>query len=123
MNEALRDQHFERIKDEKARCMYDMLCAACEQRKEGLTDPDQMLVADAAMAEQIKQRLMDDIAARGIGQERTNGRQRYWQENRSVAQLRSYADQQRKQLAELRLTPQSRKAEAIALKDDFDDFE
>lgn len=123
MNEALRDQHFERIKDEKARCMYDMLCVACEQRKEGLTDPDQMLVADAAMAEQIKQRLMDDIAARGIGQERTNGRQRYWQENRSVAQLRSYADQQRKQLAELRLTPQSRKAEAIALNDDFDDFE
>ena len=93
MNDALRDQHFERIKDEKARCMYDMLCAACEQRKEGLTDPDQMLVADAAMAEQIKQRLMDDIAARGIGQERTNGRQRYWQENRSVAQLRRPAAQ------------------------------
>lgn len=40
-----------------------------------------------------------------------------------MAQLRSYADQQRKQLAELRLTPQSRKAEAIALNDDFDDFE
>ena len=123
MNEALREQHFDRIKDEKARCMYDMLCAACEQRKEGLTDPDQMLVADAAMAEQIKQRLMDDIAARGIGQERTNGRQRYWQENRSVAQLRLDEVQRRKQLVERRLRPPRRQAEASALDDDFDDFE
>ena len=67
----------------------------------------------------MKQQLQDDFNARGIGREYTNGRQKYWQDNKSVPQLRAYCDQQRKTLAELRLTPTSRKAAALDLDDDF----
>ena len=122
MNEGLRDMHFERITDEKARQVYDYLCDACDRRTGGITDADQMLVADYAYAEQVKGVLVDDIAQRGIGQERHNGRQKYWQDNKSLAHLRSYCDQQRKLLAELRLTPNGRRAESIDIDDDFDSF-
>lgn len=124
MNESLKAQHMEQINDPRARDMYDALCAACEDREDGMTDADQMLVADAAMAEQIKQQLLQDIRERGIGSQQHNGRQSYWQDNKSVPQLRAYSDQQRKLLAELRLTPQARKAErqSFPAADDFDDF-
>lgn len=122
MNEALKIAHFERITDEKARKVYEYLCDACDRRIGGITDADQMLVADYAYAEQVKGVLMDDIAKRGIGQERSNGRQKYWADNKSLAHLRSYCDQQRKQLAELRLTPNGRKAESVDLDDEFDSF-
>ena len=122
MNEQLREMHFERITSEKARQVYDYLCDACDRRMGGMTDADQMLVADYAYAEQIKGVLVEDIAKRGIGQERHNGRQKYWQDNKSLAHLRSYCDQQRKLLAELRLTPNGRRAESIDIDDDFDSF-
>ena len=122
MNEPLRDMHFEKITSEKARRVYDTLCGACDRRMDGMTDADQMLVSDYAYAEQVKEVLMDDIAQRGIGQERHNGRQKYWQDNKSLAHLRSYCDQQRKLLAELRLTPNGRKAESVNIDDDFDSF-
>lgn len=123
MNHELRNQHFDRITDEKARDVYDYLCDACEKRPDGMTDPDQMLVADIAFAEQIKGQLMDDIAKRGIGSERHNGRQTYYQDNKSVGQFRAYCDQQRKHLAELRLTPNGRKAANVPIDDDFDNFD
>ena len=122
MNEELRERHFERITDEKAQAMYDMLCDACEKRPGGMSDPDQLLVADIAYAEQVKQMLMEDIKTRGLGQERWNGRQKYWQDNKSPAQLRAYCDQQRKHLAELKLTPAGRKAASMDIDDGFDDF-
>ena len=122
MNEALREDHFTRVTDERARRMYDYLCDACDGRPGGMTDPDQMLVADVAYAEQVKALLMDDIARRGIGQEKHNGRQTYWQDNKSLAHYRAYCDQQRKHLAELKLTPSGRKAEAVSIDDDFDSF-
>lgn len=122
MNEELREEHFRRIADERARRMYDLLCDACEKRSNGMTDADQMLIADVSYAEQVKQMLMDDIAERGLGQERYNGRQKYWAENKSPAQLRAYTEQQRKHLAELRLTPTGRKAATVEIDDDFDKF-
>ena len=123
MNEALKAMHMQTITEENAVAMYDMLCAACEKREGGMTDADQMLVADIARAEQIKQTLIEDIATRGIGRERSNGRQKYWQDNKSVAQVRAYCEQQRKHLSELRLTPNSRKAASVPLDDDeFDAF-
>ena len=122
MNSTLRREHFRRIEDKRARHMYDYLCDACEKRQDGSTDADQMLIHDVAYAEQVKQMLMDDIAERGLGQERYNGRQKYWQENKSPAQFRAYCEQQRKILAELRLTPAGRKAERIEIDDDFDRF-
>lgn len=123
IDEQLREQHFQRITNENARGMYDRLCAACEQRPGGIAGADQMLIGDVAFAEQIKQLLMDDIATRGLSMKRYNGRQEYWQENRSPAQYRAYCDQQRKQLAELKLTPASRKAEQVTIEDEFDKFE
>jgi hypothetical protein len=122
MNADMMNRHMQSITHPSAVEMYNNLCAACEMREGGMTDPDQMLVADIARAEQIKQALLDDIAARGIGQERSNGRQRYWQENKSVAQVRAYAEQQRKHLSELRLTPNSRKAAPVMVDDEFADF-
>lgn len=123
MNEEIRAEHFERVTDERARRMYERLCEACEKRAGGMTDPDQMLVGDVAMAEQIKQLLIEDIAQRGVGSERWNGRQKYYQENKSLAQLRAYSDQQRKHLAELRLTPNGRRAAAVPIEDEFDSFQ
>ena len=122
INEAMREEHFQRITDERARAMYDRICAACDSREEGIRDPDQMIAADIAYAEQIKQMLQDDIIARGIGCERRNGRQTYWQDNKSLAHFRAYSEQQRKQLGELRLTPVRRRAAVISIEDDFDTF-
>ena len=122
MNSALKRENFKQITDPQARKMYNRLCDACERREDGMTDADQMLVADIAYAEQLKQLLIADVRERGIGQERSNGRQKYWQENKSPAQFRAYCEQQRKILAELRLTPAGRKAEKVDLGDDFDDF-
>ena len=61
MNSAMKREHFKRITDVMARKMYNRLCAACEKRPDGMTDPDQMLVADIAYAEQLKQMLQADI--------------------------------------------------------------
>ena len=123
MNDEMKAEHFRRIESEAARAMYERLCDACDQRPGGMSPAEQMMVADIAYEEQVKQLLMDDIVRRGLGQERWNGRQKYYQENRSPAQYRAFCDQQRKQLAELRLTPASRKAEQIQIEDDFDAFE
>ncbi len=123
VNEELRGEHFETITEEKARHMYDYLCLACDRRPDGLTDPDQALIYDAAYLEQIKGMLRADILQRGIGQERYNGRQKYFQENKSLGQFRAYSDQQRKILGELRLTPVRRGAQQVSIDDDFDKFD
>ena len=107
MNEALKAMHMQTITEENAVKIYDALCEACEMREGGMTDPDQMLVADIARAEQIKQALIADVNERGIGSERSNGRQKYWQG---------------KHLSELRLTPNSRKAAPVMVDDEFATF-
>ena len=122
MNTGLKREHFRKITDPEARRMYNRLCDACEKREGGMTDADQMMVGDVAYAEQLKQMLIADVAARGIGQERRNGRQVYWQENKSPAQIRAISEQQRKHLAELKLTPAKRQAAAVEINDDFDSF-
>lgn len=122
MNTAMKREHFRRIVDGAARKMYNRLCLACEKRPEGMTDPDQMLVGDIAYTEQLKQILMNDIDARGVGCERRNGRQSYWSENKSISQLRACSEQQRKHMAELKLTPGGRKAQVVEVDDDFDTF-
>ena len=122
VNNSLRKEHFKRIEDKRARHMYDYLCDACDRRPEGITVADQMLVADIAFLEQVKQQLMDDVAVRGIGQERRNGRQVYWQESKSLAQYRAFSEQQRKHMGELKLTASKRQAAAVEIDDDFDSF-
>lgn len=123
MNDDLKTRHLESMTDPGAINMYNTLCRACELREGGMTDADQMLVCDVSRLEEIKGQLIADIRKRGIGEERYNGRQRYYQENKSVAQLRACAEQQRKHLAELRLTPNARKAPGAELpNDDFSRF-
>ena len=102
--------------------MYESLCAACEKRPEGLSDQDQMMVADITTMEKLKQQLYDDIRKRGVVEDFRNGRQRMMRDNKSVQNVRMLMDQQRKHLAELRLTPNSRKAAQVSLDDGFDDF-
>ena len=121
-NTGLKKEHWQRITDPDARRMYGRLCDACEARAGGITDADQMLVADVAYAEQIKGLLQKDILERGIGKEVRNGRQTYWQENKSLAQLRGYVESQRKLLAELRLTPGGRRAASVEIDDEFENF-
>lgn len=123
MNKKLQKEHYARITDKKAQGIYEKLCAACEGRPGGINDADQMLIADVAYMEQVKGVLMDDILARGVGQERSNGRQRYYQDNKSLAHYRAFCESQRKLLAELRLTPAGRKTISVEVDDDFDKFE
>ena len=102
--------------------MYESLCNACEKRPEGINDQDQMLVADIVNMEKLKQQLYADIRKRGVVEDFRNGRQRMMRDNKSVQNARMLMDQQRKHLAELRLTPNSRKAAHVDLNDGFDDF-
>lgn len=129
MNTDLRDQHMQQLinpatgeLDPMAASMYDKLCAACEKRPEGCSDQDQMLVADIASMEVLKQQLYEDIRTRGVVEDFRNGRQRMKRDNKSVQGVRMLMDQQRKHLAELRLTPNSRKAAQVSIDDGFDDF-
>lgn len=108
--------------DPVAAAMYERLCAACAKRPEGLSDQDQMLIADIAILEQLKQQLYADIRKRGVVEDFRNGRQRMMRDNKSVQHVRMLMDQQRKHLAELRLTPNSRKAAPVPLDDGFDEF-
>ena len=129
MNLELKKMHMLQLTDAEAAmpdpaaaAMYESLCAACEKRPEGLTDQDQMLIADIAAMEKLKQQLYADIRQRGVVEDFRNGRQRIKRENKSIATARMLMEQQRKHLAELRLTPNSRKAVQITLDDDFDSF-
>ena len=122
MNEELKLRHLATITHESAVEMYEKTVRRLRTARGRHDRPRPDACADIARAEQIKQQLLDDIAKRGIGQERSNGRQKYWQENRSVAQVRAYAEQQRKHLSELRLTPNSRKAASVLMDDEFADF-
>lgn len=129
MNQGLRERHMAQLLDPEtgevnpvAAAMYDQLCKACEKRPEGLSDQDQMLIADIATMERMKQALYEDIRKRGVVEDWHNGRQRMKRENKSIQSSRMLMDQQRKHLAELRLTPNSRKAAQISLDDGFDSF-
>lgn len=129
MNEAMKKEHLQQLADPdtgqiagRLVRMYESLCAACEKRPEGLSDQDQMMVADITTMEKLKQQLYADIRKRGVVEDFRNGRQRMMRDNKSVQNVRMLMDQQRKHLAELRLTPNSKKAAPVTLDDGFDDF-
>lgn len=122
MNNALKTMHMETITDKTAIMFYNILCAACEEREGGMMNADQLIVGDYAYMEQMKQGLLRDVAKRGEMVEFKNGKQNMIVENKSVQQIRSLLDQQRKHLSELRLTPSSRRAAPVILDDDFGSF-
>ena len=122
MNQTLKDRHMIKITDDDAIAMYNNLCLACENREGGMTDADQMIVADICHLEQTKQMLLLDIEKRGVGEERYNGRQKYYQENKSVAQARSHMEQIRRHMDTLKLTVTGRKAAAANYDDEFEGY-
>lgn len=123
MNEELKTLHLQSISHPMAIDAYERLSAACESRAGGMSESEQMLIADYCRAEDVKQLMLADIAKRGLGKEKANGRQSYWQKNESVPGLRAQVEQQRKILNELKLTPASRKLDAVPVEDDdFDKF-
>lgn len=127
MDEALKASHLEQITDPAARMLYDRLCAQVEHVHGELTDSALALVFDVALAEQIKQRLNKDINTRGAVEPWKNGRQRVMRENKSVVQVQRLMEQQRRNLAELGLTPGAKRKKEPAgdgdPEDDGDDFD
>ena len=122
MNQPLKDRHFEFITSDNARDIYERLAAACEKRAGECDDAAQLLIADYCRNEQLKEMLLSDIQARGLGREVNNYRQKYYKPNESVAHLRSVIEQQRKLLSELKLTPASNKAEQVTINDELQEF-
>lgn len=86
---------------------------------EVLSTATMMLIADVVRLEMLERRLQSDIAARGVGGERRNGRQTYWQENKSVALLAKAMDQKRKLLECLKLV--KRDPDQPKMNEDVDD--
>lgn len=119
---TLKEQHFEYIKDERARNVYERLEAACAARSGEASDAEMCLIADYALGEQLKREFIDDIAKRGINVTVKNYRQSYVKQNDSLGLLKGVQDQQRRILKELRLTPASRGAAEATVGDEFDEF-
>ena len=126
MNQQLRDMCLSQVSNRHAIALYDSLCA---QLGPALTTGAQHIIGDIAILEQFKQDLYADIKDRGTVSDFKNGRQTMKIVNKSGPQIRLYMDQQRKLLAELKLTPSSLSVKSSssqggpAMKDDFDRFD
>lgn len=110
MNEALREKHIaDLMENDQAVELYDRLCAVVEKRPEGMDDAAQHLVAQIAQLELMKSLAWEDIKKKGLRDPFRNGRQTVDRENRSVSTVQRCIESQRKLMAELRITPQSRR--------------
>lgn len=121
MNEAMKARLWELLVDEGARALYESLCGECERVHGSVSLGAQNIIGDIAMMEQEKRRLYEDVAARGVNERVKNGKQDFYRENKSIAGARALADQQRRHLNELKLTPASQQA-GPPEGDDFDAF-
>lgn len=110
VNEALRAQHVAELMDnEQAIGLYDRLCECVLKRPEGMDDAAQHLIAQVAGLELMKALAWEDIKQKGLRDPFRNGRQTVDRENRSVGTVQRCIEAQRKLMAELRITPQSRR--------------
>lgn len=75
-----------------------------------------------SMLENTKQKLLVDIKERGVVEYFVNGSQEMYRDNKSIDKVNKIVEQQRKLLAELKLTPASQK-EAVRKVTKGDDFE
>lgn len=121
MDEALKARHYELITDTHARALYENLCRECAQIHGSVSLGAQSIIGDIAMMEQEKRRLYEDVAQRGVSERVRNGKQDFYRENKSIAGARALADQQRRHLSELKLTPASQKTVSAGA-DDFEEF-
>jgi len=119
---SIKEKHFETITEPTARDAYERLESAVMRRDGAVDDCSYMLIADYCRNEQLKQLLLSDIDARGLGREIKNYRQSYYKPNESISQLKGVIEQQRRILGELKLTPASRKAENVAIDDELSQF-
>lgn len=72
--------------------------------------------------EQSKRAYYDNINKCGVMEEFRNGRQHFWRENKAVQAARALAEQQRKHMNELKLTPSSQRVTPDTADDEFNSF-
>lgn len=88
---------------------------------ETLRPQQAILLSDLVRSEGLKAKLEEDIARRGLGCDVTNGRQRYWRDNKSVTTLMKLMDQQRKNMQTLGLIAKDNQPKGEdGEEDDFD---
>lgn len=110
------------IKRKPAKDMFHLIIKELE-KENILNDRTIMIVDNIALLEQLKHQHLDDIKERGVVELFRNGTQEMYRENKSVDKILKIVEQQRKLLAELKLTPASDKkvVEAVTV-DDFENF-
>lgn len=114
----------ETITEEKARQMYTSICGEYMTTHEADSVPDSALqmILDMCTMEQIKGKLLEEIARKPVTRVR-NGRQEYEKPNAAIAEVNKIISSQRRILAELRLTPASRKGVmGTPMNDEFADY-
>lgn len=122
MDAEIRNQHLRDVTDERAIEMYDRLCGDYERQYGTLSEGAQSIIADIAVMEQTKRQLNADVKKRGAMEEFHNGKQHFWRENKAIQAARALAEQQRKHLNELKLTPASQRVDPDSVDDDFNGF-
>lgn len=122
MDAAMREMHMQTITDELAVTMYDSLCAEYERNYGDLPGSAQTMISDIAIMEQSKRLYYANIAKRGVMEHFQQGRQSFERENKAVSMAKALAEQQRKMLNELKLTPTSQRVRADDSEDDFSSF-
>ena len=107
------------LQDEKAKRLYTALCEEYLRTHgvEEIPDSSIALLTDIATMEQIKGKLLKEIENRPMDHIR-NGRQEYWKPNGAIGEVNRLVSSQRRNLAELKLTPASRKGSIDAPTDD-----
>lgn len=108
------------LRDEKARTMYVALCDEYLHTHgvEEIPDSSLALISDICMMEQVKAKLLEEIDRRGPVEHVRNGRQEYWKPNGAIAEINRLSSSQRRNLAELKLTPASGSVLSASGKDD-----
>lgn len=122
MNAEIKEQYLAGVTDPRAIGMFEALCDDYERQYGALSSGTLSIIADIAVMEQSKIRLNEHVAKNGVMEDFHNGRQRFWRENKAIQAARALAEQQRKHLNELKLTPASTRVDPDEAKDDFNRF-
>lgn len=109
------------VEDELLSGLYEDLTTMVTDKFGVLDGTQQVRISDYVRLESIKGKLMTDIESRGVGRTETNGRQRYWKDNKSIGLLLKYMSQQQSILKSLGLGGVEPDADADEEDDGFDD--
>ena len=90
--------------DPGLRSLYDDIVKKITEKAGATPDGTKLIrICDYVRLEKIKGQLSRDIEERGVGRTETNGRQRYWKDNKSMSLLLKYMSQQQSILKSLGL--------------------